>query len=98
MRPNRPGPPASPQLRRDLVLLADRQPDPAHGQPGIDRLHRATPAERGEDVVAGDALGAHRAEVVGEAGPELLQAHASTLARLVPGVRGPRPLRPRAQP
>ena len=27
-------------------------------------------------MVAGDGLGPHRAEVVGESGPELLQAHA----------------------
>jgi hypothetical protein len=32
-------------------------------------------------VVTGDGLGPHRAEVVGETGPELLQAHVPTLAR-----------------
>ena len=51
------------------------------GTPGLDRVDRAAPAERGEDVVAGHALGAHRAELPIEPGPELLQAHGSTLTR-----------------
>ncbi|SEP14647.1 hypothetical protein SAMN05660991_03522 [Trujillonella endophytica] len=36
-------------------------------------------------MVAGDALGPHRAELIVEPGPELLQAHPPTLAR--PGHR-----------
>ena len=39
-------------------------------------------------MVAGDALGAHRAELPIEPGPELLQAHPPTLT--CAGVRGPR--------
>src|SRR3712207_2479571 len=62
-------------LRGHLVLLADRQPHPAHRQPGVDRLHRGAPAEGCEDVVARDALGAHRAELAVHPGPELLQSH-----------------------
>ena len=39
------------------------------------------PPEHGEDVVPGDALRPHRAELPVEPGPELLQAHAPTLTR-----------------
>ena len=49
------------------------------------------PAERGEDVVAGHALGTHRAELTVEPGPELLQAHAPTLTRPAPLTRPHRP-------
>ena len=44
-------------------------------------------------MVTGDGLGPHRAEVVGEAGPELLQAHvldASAGSRWGPPARGDR--------
>src|SRR3954463_15922206 len=84
----RPGSPAGPSrsarsalLRGDLVLLADGQPHLANRQPGVDRLDRIAPAQRREDVVARHAVGAHRPELTVEAGPELLQAHTTTLTR-----------------
>ena len=48
-------------------------------QPGLDRVHCAPAAQRSEDVVPGDGLRAHRAELTIETGPELLQAHPPTL-------------------
>src|SRR5829696_5879305 len=50
-------------LRRHVVGLADGEPHPPHGNPGVDRLDRATTAQLREEVVTGHALGAH--------GPEL---------------------------
>src|SRR3954453_21324781 len=81
--------PASTLLVRNLVLLADGQPHLAHRQPGLDRVHCAAPAERGEHMVPRHALGAHGPELPVEAGPELLQAHGSTLTRAGVGVRRP---------
>ena len=72
---------ASALLDRDLVLLADGQPDLADREPGVDRLDRVAAAQGREDVVAGDAVGTHRPELVVETGPELLQAHGPTLTR-----------------
>src|SRR5690349_20811152 len=60
-------------LDRHLVLLADRQPHLPDRQPGVDRVERVAAAQHREHVVAGHALGAHRPELVVEAGPELLQ-------------------------
>src|SRR3954453_2541036 len=65
---------ASALLGGHLVLLADGQPHLADRQSGVDRLRRVAAAERSEDVVARDAVGAHRPELTVEAGPELLQA------------------------
>src|SRR5215218_4700247 len=77
-------------LRGHVVVLADRQPHPAHRQPGVDRLHRGAASERPEDVVARDALGAHRPELGVHPAPELLQSHDPTLTRARPGRCGPR--------
>src|SRR3954468_7099727 len=79
--------PASALLGRNLVLLADGQPDLAHRQPGLDRVDRTPPTERGEDMIPGHALGAHGPELTVETGPELLQAHGSTLTRARVGAR-----------
>src|SRR4051812_25235503 len=92
-RPTRPEN-LSAQLRRHLELLADGQPHAPDGQSGVDRVHRAAPAQGGEHVVPGDGLGPHRAEVVGQAGPELLQSHASDAN----APRGPRAGPPAAAP
>ncbi len=80
-------------LRRHVVLVADGQPYLAHGQPGLDRVHRAASSEHREDVVARHGLGPHGAELPIEAGPEFLQAHPTTLTR--PGLCGRRPAYPR---
>src|SRR3954471_1086149 len=55
----RPDGPASPSrsarsalLRRNLVLLADGEPDLPDRHPGVDRLDRIAATQRGEDVVA----------------------------------------------
>ena len=82
-------PAGSAVLRGHVVLVADGQPDLPHGQSGLDRVHRAASAEHREDVVARHGLGPHGAELPIEAGPELLQAHPTTLTR--PRVRRRRP-------
>ncbi len=76
-------------LRGHVVLVADGQPHLAYGQAGLDRVHRAASAEHREDVVARHGLCPHGTELTIEAGPEFLQAHATTLTR--PGPRGCRP-------
>src|SRR3712207_1675717 len=72
---------ASALLLGHVVLLADRQPDLADGEPRVDRLQGGPAVEGGEHVVAHEALGPHRPELAVHPGPELLQAHAPTLAR-----------------
>src|SRR3712207_2336800 len=76
-------------LARHVELLADRQPDSPHRQPGLDRLDGAAAAQRGEDVVAGHALGAHGAELLAEPGPEILQSHAPDASAHAPAAAGP---------
>src|SRR3954468_15486320 len=75
---------ASALLGGHVVLVADGQPDLPDRQTGVDRLDRTAAAQDGEDVIARHAVGAHRAELTIESGPELLQAHPTTLTRRSP--------------